>query len=71
MIGEFRRQVIIERASEAAHDILFKLSDGGTEELDWFCMALAEKFLHSAKLSLTGTLLKRELEQHMKETSTQ
>ena len=56
---EYRVQLIIEAAVEAADDLILEGTDGSVEETDYLTSAVAIKFAEKAHCSLSHRLLMR------------
>ena len=58
--NEYRRQLIIEAAIQAADEIIMECSDGSVEETDYLTSAVAQKFNEKVHSRISGALLRRD-----------
>jgi len=57
--NEYRLQIIIEAASEAADELIMEGSDGSVEETDFLTSAVAQKMNNRVHQSIVSRLLRK------------
>ena len=65
-INEYRRQLIVEAAMEAADEMIMECSDGSVEETDYLTSVVAVKWAEKVRCAVTSKLLRSQLMKEIK-----